>query len=93
MLIFEWDEEKDWTNFLKHGLFFEEAKKIWMDARAIEFFDEDHSKDEDRYIRIGLQGYRGVLTVVFCERDNSIIRLISARKATLEERKFYERQL
>ncbi len=93
MIEFEWDEEKDWSNFLKHGLFFEEAKIIWSDPYALEFFDEDHSISEQRFLRIGLNPERGILIVVFCERDNEVIRIISVRKAILEERKEYERQI
>lgn len=93
MIKFEWDEEKDWSNYLKHGIFFEEAKVIWTDSNAIEFLDEYHSQNEDRYIRIGMNIKFGLLMVVFCERENEIVRLISARKATLPERVFYERQL
>lgn len=93
MLKFEWDEEKEWSNFLKHGLFFEDAQIIWTDPNALEFIDDDHSDFEERYLRVGLNPVRGILLVVFCERSERLIRIISARKATLEERKEYERQI
>ncbi len=93
MLVFEWDDEKDWSNFLKHGLFFEEAKVIWADERAIDFFDEIHSNQEDRFLRVGLNPMRGILIVAYCEREQDIIRIISARKAISEERREYERQI
>lgn len=63
MLNFEWDDEKDWANFLKHDLFFEEAKIIWTDQRSIEFFDANHSQEENRYLRLGLNPTRGILLV------------------------------
>lgn len=93
MLSFEWDEEKDWSNFLKHNLNFEEAQLIWTDPNALEFIDDEHSEGEERYLRIGLNPFRGILLVVFCERNRNLIRIISARKATSEERKEYERQI
>ena len=89
---FEWDEKKNITNFEKHGIWFEEAKGVWTDARSTEFFDPDHSdEDEDRYFRIGCSTNAKILLVVFCDRDEgNIIRIISARRATREERKQYE---
>lgn len=93
MLKFEWDEHKDWSNFLKHDLFFEEAQIIWGDPNALEYVDGNHSDSEDRYLRVGLNPIRGILIVVFCERNEGLIRIISARRATNEERKEYERQI
>lgn len=87
-----WDEKKAKTNFEKHGIRFEEAQTIWRDPNSIEYFDDDES--EERYIRVGLNISRGILTVVFCERDDGeAIRIISARKATLEEKEVYEEEL
>lgn len=92
-MSFEWDEPKNLRNDLKHDIRFEEAVVIWEDTSTQEFFDEDHS-EEERYIKIGLNPYRGILMVVFCERvtgeGEEKIRIISARRATYNERKVYE---
>ena len=91
-LSFSWNEAKNKANFKKHGVWFEEAQNIWSDVKAIEFFDPDHSEDEDRYIRIGQARSRKVFLVVFCERANGTeIRIISARYATKGERDHYEK--
>ena len=91
---YDWDEEKYFINKTKHGIRFEDAVVIWADQNALEFYDPDNSSVEDRYIRIGLNPFKGILLVIFCERsDGDVIRIISARKATLEERNEYERQL
>ena len=88
---FTWDDEKNQANFKKHSVWFEEASTIWTDSRAHEFFDPKHSTDEDRYIRIGHSTGHKLLLVIFCERDSgNVIRIISARKATREEREQYE---
>jgi len=88
---FEWDELKNRVNYYKHRIWFEEAQSIWSDYLSIEFFDPEHSKNEDRFIRIGHSKSNKLLLVVFCERDcGNIIRIISARMATLNERKSYE---
>lgn len=85
---YEWDENKDSVNDKKHGIRFDEAKAVFADPMAIEFNDD--SNDEERFIRIGMSS-RGILTVVYCERAEDIIRIISARKATKQEREAYER--
>lgn len=88
---FEWDDNKNQGNFRKHGIWFEEAKTVWADAGSVEFLDPDHSKLEDRFLRIGHSTSNRILLVVFCERDSGdTIRIISARKATSKERKQYE---
>lgn len=84
---FDWDDQKNIKNYRKHGVWFEEAKTIWADEGSEEFFDPEHSKDEDRYIRVGYSISQRVLLVVFCERNfGNIIRIISARKAKNIER-------
>jgi uncharacterized protein len=89
---FEWDENKNRSNFRKHGVWFEEAQTIWADVKAAEFFDPDHSSDEDRFIRIGHSTRSRLILVVFCERaEGSMIRIISARKATTQEMRDYEK--
>ena len=88
---FAWDEDKNRTNYSRHRVWLEEAQTIWADESAVEFFDPDHSGDEDRYIRIGYSSISRLLLVVFCERDEGeTMRLISARKATKNERSQYE---
>ena len=88
---FEWSDEKNRTNFKKHRIWFEEAQSIWADPLAVEFFDPDHSKDEDRFIRLGHTSGSNLIFVVFCELESgNRIRIISSRKATQKERKQYE---
>jgi hypothetical protein len=91
MLKFEWDEAKNEENIRKHGISFERAKAVFDDDNAVYLYDEDHSGDEDRYIVVGLDEYPANLTVCHCYRgeDGTIIRLISARKATKEEIMIY----
>lgn len=86
---FEWDDEKNKTNIKKHRISFSVAKFVFNDENRIEIFDELHSIDEDRYITIGLiDQVPMVVMVVYTERGQRI-RLISARKATAEERRMY----
>lgn len=88
---FEWNEAKNRANFKKHGIWFEEAQTVWTDSHAEEFFDPEHSSNEDRFIRVGHSTKGRVLLVVFCEREEGgVIRLISARKATAKEVCEYE---
>ena len=91
MIKFEWDTKKAKINHKKHGVSFEEAQSVFYDELAIQFFDEENSGSEDRFIMLGISNELNVLTVCHCERqDGEIIRIISARKATKTERKFYE---
>ncbi len=85
-LKFEWDEKKAAINLKKHKVAFEDAVYVFQDENRIEFFDAEHSDDEDRYVAIGLVGT--VLYVVFTERKD-ITRIISARKANSVERSYY----
>ena len=88
-----WSDKKAKSNFEKHGVRFEEAQVIWADPSSIEYYDPDNSALEERFIRIGLNLSRGILFVVFCEKENfEKIRIISARKATNQERKEYEEE-
>ena len=91
MIGFEWDPQKARSNQEKHGLSFEEAKSVFYDEYARQFFDEQHSSTEDRFVMLGLSHQLRVLVVCHCERgDGAIIRIISARKATANERKHYQ---
>ncbi len=92
-LIFEWDDTKDGTNQTKHGVSFEEAQTVFFDESAIQFDDLDHSIDEERFLLLGFSQKLKVLVVCHCYRsDESIIRIISARKATQKEQKVYFRR-
>ena len=90
MSAFEWDEAKAGLNLHKHGVTFAEAATVFEDPLALSFFDDVHSMTEERWITIGYSSSSRMLLVVSTER-HSTIRIISARKATSEERKFYER--
>ena len=86
-MLFEWDENKEKINISKHGLDFSTAALVFRDQNRLEWFDELHSDYEDRYITIGeINGIAVVLMVVYTERGDAI-RLISARKATKQERR------
>jgi len=85
---FEWDDEKARRNLEKRGIDFNEASTIFDDPMFITFLDEEHSIDEERYITIGLSSKRRLLMVAHTERGDKI-RIISARKATKNEEKFY----
>lgn len=91
MVKFEWNPSKAQSNLKKYGVSFEEAKSIFYDELAIQFYDNDNSESEDRFIMLGISNELNILTVCHCERqEGEIIRIISARKATKNERKFYE---
>jgi len=87
--MFTWNEDKAANNFTKHGITFEEAATVFNDPYFIDFYDPDHSEDEDRFIIIGMSNLQRLLIVSYTERLNSI-RLISARETTRQERKTYE---
>ena len=92
MIEFEWDEKKNKKNRLKHGIWFEEARQVFDDSHAIQFFDQEHSHNEDRFIMLGMTTSSRVLVVIYCERgDKNVIRIISAREATKKERGRYEK--
>jgi len=92
-LIFEWDDTKNEINQKKHGVTFEEAQAVFFDENAIQFDDPDHSIDEERFLLLGFNRNFKVLVVCHCFRSReSIIRIISARKATKKEQKVYFRR-
>ena len=93
-MIYEWDEEKYFSNYLKHWIRFEDAKEVWADPFSIENEEAEHPEHEVRFNRIGHSQLKGILFVVFCERKNGdVIRIISARRATKFERTKYERRI
>ena len=87
-LQFEWDPNKAARNVEKHHVSFDEAATVFDDPAFITVIDEEHSADEDRYITIG-RSQRGRLLLVAHTDHEGRIRIISARKATRRERKFY----
>ena len=89
-LHFEWDERKAAANVKKHGVSFEEAKSVFHDEHARLIDDPDHSENEDRFVLLGLSSALRLLVVCHCYRgEGGAIRIISARKATARETKFY----
>jgi uncharacterized protein len=86
---FEWDARKAASNWLKHGVSFDEATEVFYDPNAVEGFDAAHSSVEARFFVIGLSSKR-LLYVVYAETKGGVIRIISARKPTKAERKIYE---
>jgi hypothetical protein len=89
-LRFEWDGAKNKENIRKHGIPFEEAQTVFLDEHAIRFFDPDHSHDEDRFIMLGMSCKLRILVVCHCYRVNdTVIRIISARKALKRETASY----
>ena len=89
----EWDPDKDVQNQCKHGVSFAEASQVLSaDADRLEIFDRHHSEEEDRFITIG-PTLKGILVVVWTERDDQTIRLISARTATRREQTMYHSHL
>ena len=90
MLRFDWDEAKARSNEQKHGVSFAEASSVFFDACALVEYDGAHSWDEERFIIMGMSERDRVLTVVYVERVQDTLRLISARRATSRERRTYE---
>lgn len=91
MITFEWDENKEAANRKKHGVSFQEAQSVFYDDFAVQFFDEEHSSHEQRFLMLGMSTGARLLLVCHCERsEGNIIRIISARKATKNESKFYK---
>ena len=91
---FTWDNKKDKINQKKHGVSFSEAQTVFYDENARLIHDPDHSIEEDRFILLGLSSKLRILLVCHCYRKNeAIIRIISARKATKKEQKQYKENL
>ena len=89
-LTFEWDSRKARSNLAKHGVGFEEASTIFGDPLSLTILDPEHSLSEERYITMGRAFTGKLLVVVHTERGDNI-RIISARRASRRERKFYEK--
>jgi uncharacterized DUF497 family protein len=87
---FEWDENKNILNKKKHRISFDEATSVFYDESALIIDDPDHSENEDRFIILGISSKANLLVVCHCYRESdTVIRIISARKATEAERKQY----
>ncbi len=91
MIKFEWDPTKAASNLKKHQVSFDEAKSVFYDEFAVQFFDEEHSSLEERFLMLGLSASAKLLIVCHCEREHGqVIRINSARKATKHESAFYQ---
>ena len=91
MIKFEWDTTKATSNKKKHGVSFVEAQSVFYDEFAVQFFDEDNSISENRFLMLGFSDEARLLIVCHCERDEgNIVRIISARKATKNEGNYYQ---
>jgi len=92
---FEWDNKKATSNQLKHKISFQEAATIFRDINVLSMYDEDHSQYEERWISLGLSSNARLIvtshTFMEINRDMNVIRIISARKATKNEIKHYNK--
>lgn len=90
LIDFTWDEKKDRKNQKKHGISFEEAKSVFYDENAVLRDDLEHSDDEERFLILGFSEKANMLVVSHCYRQaGDVVRIISARKATKNEKKQY----
>ena len=90
---FEWDKAKARANLVKHGVAFEVGERVWEDPAHLLLFDR-YEGEEERWQAIGLVKGIMILTVVHTYRgdDDSVVRIIGARRATLDERRRYDAQ-
>jgi len=92
-LVFDWDKRKAKANLKKHNVSFDEAKTAFFDESALQFYDPDHSEDEDRFLLLGTSYAPNTLVVCHCFREQeTVVRIISARKADADEEQEYWRQ-
>lgn len=90
---FDWDPKKDAANRMKHGFGFEEAARLFISgADYLEVHDPLRGEDEDRFVAIG-PAVAGIIYVVFTDRDEDVVRIISARRATTHEIEAYLRHM
>lgn len=91
MIKFEYDLAKAAANLKKHNVSFEEAQSVFYDDFAVQFYDDENSEIEERFLLLGLSSEAKLLLVCHCERESgNTIRLISARKETRSESKYYK---
>jgi len=89
---FAWDRRKARSNLVKHGVSFKEAQTVFLDESARLIDDPDHSGEEERFVLLGYSFRARCLIVSHCYRESdSVIRLISARRATAQEEEVYWR--
>ena len=95
MIKFDWDKAKELKNISKHDISFAEASSVFYDDYAVQFYDKEHSiLEEDRFLILGVSNKSRILMVCHCERQSGdVLRIISARKATKTEMKFYKGDL
>ncbi|MGV0027978.1 BrnT family toxin [Phormidesmis priestleyi] len=86
---FEWNPDKAVINLKKHDISFQEAATVFDDSLSVTFPDPDHSIGENRYVIIGMSALEQLLVVSHTDRENCT-RIITARRATRQERRFYE---
>lgn len=90
MITFSWDPAKAQANLQKHDVSFEEARTVFLDECAVQFYDDENSLGEDRFLMLGMSSEANLLLVCHCEcRDGAEIRIISARRATRNESAYY----
>jgi uncharacterized DUF497 family protein len=89
-VLITWDPDKAAANLANHGVDFQDAATVFTDPLSATFPSEDHSESEARFITIG-ESTKGQLLVVAHTEEDDIIRIISARQATRQERRFYEK--
>ena len=90
---FEWDPEKEKINIQKHDVNFEQATYVFADPYALNKYDDEHSQEADRRLMLGKSFNEVILVVVHTFRNEDgleLVRIISARKATVKEREAYE---
>lgn len=92
MYTFTWDENKNAQNKKKHNVSFEEAETVFFDEDALLEFDDIHSVNEERFRMLGRSIEGNLLLVVHCIREETTIRIISARRATISEKREFERR-
>ena len=94
MLKFEWDENKNRINIEKHGISFEKASSVFQDEESLVIADEEHSDKEERFVLIGFSFKANLLVVCHCYREkDTLIRIISTKKADKKERQKYIKRL
>ena len=90
---FEGDETKNRQNPRKHGVGFEDAQRLFESGvDYLEVFDAEHSEDEDRFIAVGPTRH-GILVVVWTDRGDDVVRIISARPATHREAEWFQERM
>lgn len=92
---FEWDEQKNRTNIIKHGISFQEAIEIFKDPNLLTYKDNRFNYEETRELSIGqlFLPKQPVIVILVVHTDrNGVTRIISARRASRKERKIYDQQ-